>query len=71
MGGIEEFGNSKKEWFESFLELPNGIPSDDTFARVFARIKPEEFQSRFMRWVEGLGEQKKTEVINIVKEVIQ
>lgn len=62
---IEDFGESKKEWFESFLELENGIPSHDTIARVFARIKPEEFQSRFLRWVETISERTEKEVVAI------
>jgi hypothetical protein len=37
---FEAFGEEKKEWFSSFLELPNGIPSHDTFRRVFERIDP-------------------------------
>ena len=41
---IELFGNCKEEWFKSFLELPNGIPSHDTFGDVFARLDPEQFQ---------------------------
>jgi hypothetical protein len=36
-GDVEEFGNARLEWFKTFLELPNGIPSHDTFNRVFAR----------------------------------
>ena len=35
---IETFGNAKSDWFETFLELPNGIPSHDTFGRVFSII---------------------------------
>ena len=45
---IEMFGKAKKDWLKSFLELPNGIPSHDTFGRVFAAIKPEEFEKSFM-----------------------
>ena len=41
---IEAYGESKYEWLKSFLELPNGIPSHDTFARVFARLDPEKLQ---------------------------
>ncbi len=48
---VEEFGKAKQEWFETFLELPNGIPSHDTFNRVFARIDPTEFRTCFMSWV--------------------
>lgn len=48
---IEEFGNSKIEWFKTFLELPNGIPSHDTFGRVFALLDPEQFERSFQSWV--------------------
>jgi len=41
---IETFGQSKQEWLEQFLDLPNGIPSHDTFARVFARLDPHSLQ---------------------------
>ena len=39
---VEEFGTTKQAWLTTFLELPNGIPSHDTFGRVFARIDPEQ-----------------------------
>ena len=45
---IELFGKSKEGWFRTFLELPHGIPSHDTFGGVFSRLDPEEFQRRFM-----------------------
>jgi predicted transposase YbfD/YdcC len=51
---IEEFGDTKSEWFEQFLELPHGIPGHDTFARVFASIDPKEFQRAFVRWVDAI-----------------
>jgi hypothetical protein len=38
----------------TFLELPKGIPSHDTFGRVFAKIKPDEFQKRFIEWVQAI-----------------
>ncbi len=38
---IETYGATKYEWLKQFLELPNGIPSHDTFARVFARLNPQ------------------------------
>ena len=47
---VELFGRSKLEWFQTFLELPGGIPSHDTFREVFARLDPEQFQSCFMAW---------------------
>src|SRR5256885_8694198 len=50
------FGKEKREWLESILELPNGIPSHDTFNRVFARINPQEFEQCFFDWVSSLIE---------------
>lgn len=52
---IEEFGNAKLDWFRTFLELPNGIPSHDTFGRVFALLDPEQFQRGFLSWVEAIS----------------
>ena len=51
---VEEFGTTKRAWLETFLDLPHGIPSHDTFGRVFARIDPQQFQHSFMQWVRAL-----------------
>ena len=51
---VELFGRAKQAWFGKFLELPHGIPSHDTFSRVFARLDPEQLNTCFMRWVEHL-----------------
>lgn len=51
---IATYGNAKRSWLESFLSLPNGIPSHDTFARVFARLDPEAFEASFQHWVKAL-----------------
>ena len=61
---IEAFGRAKITWLRTFLELPNGIPSHDTFGRVFARIDPEAFRSGFTTWVKGVR-QATEEVIAI------
>jgi predicted transposase YbfD/YdcC len=53
---IEEFGKEKREWLETMLELPNGIPSHDTISRVFSKINPQEFERCFLAWVESLTE---------------
>lgn len=62
---MEEFGRAKREWFETFLDLPNGIPSHDTFRRVFGKLQPAEFQRRFLAWIKSVQEQTKGEVIAI------
>lgn len=47
---IEDFGKARQDWFSNFLELPNGIPSHDTFSRVFGVLKPLTFQESCMKW---------------------
>jgi predicted transposase YbfD/YdcC len=54
--GIEEFGTEKEEWLKTIWELPNGIPSHDTFGRVFARLDPVKFEEGFFQWVHSLNE---------------
>lgn len=51
---IANYGDSKYEWLKGFLELPNGIPSHDTFARVFARLDSEKFQECFLNWIQSI-----------------
>jgi len=53
---IESFGKTKEAWLKTFLELPNGIPSHDTFGRVFARLDPKQFEECFLHWVRGVTE---------------
>jgi len=52
---IEQFGKAKEAWLKTILELPNGIPSHDTFGRVFAHIDPVEFERCFFEWVQGIS----------------
>ena len=49
------FVQCKYEWFQRFLDRPNGVPCPDTFARVFARIDPEQFRDCFMDWVSSVN----------------
>ena len=51
---VERFGNAKSEWLARFLDLANGVPSHDTFGRVFARLDPAQFESCFRDWVAGV-----------------
>jgi hypothetical protein len=53
---MEDFGNSNLAWFKSFLDLPSGIPSHDTFGRVFAALDPDEFEKAFRVWVDAVAE---------------
>ena len=62
---IEEFGQSKAEWLRQFLDLACGIPSHDTFRRVFSLLDGQAFQERFMRWVEGVFPIKRGQVVAI------
>lgn len=54
-GEIAVYGRKKADWLHTFLDLPGGIPSKDTFRRVFARIKPAAFQSCFRGWMQALA----------------
>ena len=60
---IEMYGIARKKWLEKFLELPNGIPSHDTFARVFSQISPEEFNKSFLSWIKGISKITVGEII--------
>jgi predicted transposase YbfD/YdcC len=51
---IEEFGKAKETWLRRYLELPHGIPSHDTFRRVFILLDPQAFQQCFMNWVQAI-----------------
>ena len=63
--GIETYGKAKHKWLATFLALPNGIPSHDTFSRVFARLNPEQLQECFLSWVRSVSRISKGEVIAI------
>jgi predicted transposase YbfD/YdcC len=62
---IEEYGKSKREWLKTFLALPGGIPSHDTFNRVFAALAPEELEEGFVAWVSSIARLTAGEVVAI------
>jgi predicted transposase YbfD/YdcC len=62
---IEAYGKAKQAWLEMLIALPHGIPSHDTFGRVFRFIDPQAFQERFLDWVRELRSIKTGEVIAI------
>lgn len=62
---IENFGKKRKRWLSKFLELRHGIPSHDTFGRVFERMNPNEFQSCFKKWIASVAQKTKGEIVAI------
>ena len=62
---IAEYGEDKLEWLKTFLTLPSGIPSHDTFNRVFAALDPEEMERGFVAWVSSIAKLTAGEVVAI------
>lgn len=62
---LEEFAEIREDWFRTFLELPNGIPSHDTFGRFFAALDPEAFSRCFATWMQSVAEVTAGEVVAI------
>ena len=60
---MEDFGYAKQEWFKTFLGLRNGIPSHDTFNRVFAALDPEQFLDCFLRWTQSVRQAVAQEIV--------
>lgn len=68
---IADFGRAKQAWFQTFLELPHGIPSHDTFNRVFARLDPQEFQAGFLSWIKAVSTLLGGQVIAIDGKILR
>jgi predicted transposase YbfD/YdcC len=62
---IADFGEAKQDWFRTFLSLPNGIPSHDTFGRVFSLLDPKQFQTSFAAWMRSVVTLTQGQVIAI------
>ena len=62
---IEQFGQAKADWFKTFLGLPHGIASHDTFGRVFAALDPVAFEGCFMSWIKSLCEDTAGDIVAI------
>jgi len=62
---IAQYGRTKEVWLKTFLALPNGIPTDDTFARVFARLDSEAFARCFAGWTRSIKKQMRGKVVSI------
>lgn len=68
---ICEFGKAKLEWLKKILELPHGIPSVDTFERVFAMIDPEGFKHSFLNWIQAISQLTKGEIVAVDGKTIR
>ncbi|WP_081661816.1 ISAs1 family transposase [Gillisia sp. JM1] len=68
---MENYANSKEEFLSSFLDLPNGIPSHDTFNRVFSNIDSDQFEKCFIQWVSDLAQLQPREIIAIDGKTIR
>jgi predicted transposase YbfD/YdcC len=62
---IETYAQAKQEWLRQFLALPNGIPSHDTIARVFARLDSQAFEQCFLNWIQSMTQAMGAQVIPI------
>ncbi|NER40130.1 MAG: ISAs1 family transposase [Oscillatoria sp. SIO1A7] len=65
MVAFETYGKRKKAWLETFLALPHGIPSHDTFSRVLSLIDPQQLHKCFLAWVNNLSKNLDINVISI------
>jgi predicted transposase YbfD/YdcC len=68
---MELFGKSKQAWLQTLLALPHGIPSHDTFGRVFARLHPQRFQACFVAWTQAVAQCTQGALISLDGKTVQ
>ena len=62
---VEQFGRDKGDWFHTFLDLPHGIPSHDTFGRIFSLLDPEAFERCFVAWMAALADRPDQRIVAV------
>ncbi|MDR2621728.1 MAG: ISAs1 family transposase, partial [Dysgonamonadaceae bacterium] len=62
---IENYGKSKESWLRQYLQLSHGIPSHDTFNRIFSALDPDEFEQAFLSWIKDISELTDGDVVSI------
>lgn len=68
---VAEYGEMQREWLATWLELPHGVPSHDTFGRVFAALDPMAFERCFARWVQAVAQAVGAQVVAIDGKVLR
>jgi predicted transposase YbfD/YdcC len=68
---IEDYGKSKEDWLGQYLQLPNGIPSHDTFNRLFSALDPSQLETCFLNWVRDATRLSHGEVVSIDGKAIR
>ena len=68
---MEALGKAKESWLRQFLELPYGIPSHDTFRRLFMRLNAQEFEQCFINWVQAIHTLTTGQVVAIDGKCLQ
>ncbi len=62
---VADFGQDREKWFRTFLDLPNGIPSHDTFGRVFRHLDPQQWQTCFLSWIQAVNQMTGGQIVPI------